>query len=68
MTKLKILGINSSPRKEDGHAAQNSSTRILLSHALECIQGEANTEIIDLVDFEILPTTVATVPMRISAE
>jgi multimeric flavodoxin WrbA len=53
----KILGINSSPRKENGHAAQGSSTRILLSHALEYIQDESDTEIIDLIDFEILPTT-----------
>src|SRR3954454_2812312 len=57
MDKLKILGINSSPRKVDGHAAQDSSTRILLSHALGNINVEADTEIIDLVDFTILPTT-----------
>lgn len=56
MVKPKILGINSSPRKQDGLAAQESSTRILLSHALEHIQYQADTEIIDLVDFEILPT------------
>lgn len=56
MSKFKILGINSSPRKESGPAQQESSTRLLLSHALKHIQDKADIEIIDLADFEIKPT------------
>lgn len=56
MSKVKILGINSSPRKQDGSAQQESSTRLLLSHSLNHIQDRAEVEIVDLVDCNIKPT------------
>jgi multimeric flavodoxin WrbA len=53
---IKILGINSSPRKVTGPAQENSSTRVLVEHALNYISHKAEVEIIDLVDFDIKPT------------
>ncbi len=54
--KFKILGINSSPRKKNRPAQQDSSTRVLLEHALKSISPKADVEIIDLVDFEVHPS------------
>ena len=54
--QIKIIGINSSPRKSSGPAQQESSTRILLAHALKHISDRAKTDIIDLIDYEIKPS------------
>ena len=54
---IRIIGINSSPRKKEGPSQQGSSTRILLQHALDKISNRADTEIIDLVDYHIEPST-----------
>ena len=54
---IKIIGINSSPRQIDGPAQQASSTRILLPHALDKISARADTEIIDLVDYKLDPSS-----------
>lgn len=53
---IRIIGINSSPRRVDGPAQQESSTRILLAHALKYIAGRAETEIVDLIDYDIMPS------------
>jgi multimeric flavodoxin WrbA len=54
--KFKILGINSSPRKKSRPAQQDSSTRLLLEHALKSISSKAGIEIIDLIDLELHPS------------
>lgn len=56
MAKIKILGINSSPRKKNGPAQQESSTRILLQHALDSLGDRADVELIDLVDCKLHPS------------
>jgi multimeric flavodoxin WrbA len=57
IAKPKILGINSSPRTKDAPASQESSTGILLSHALKHITHQAEVEILNLVELDIKPTT-----------